>query len=170
MRRRKRMMEDLDQDIRDHIEMETQENIERGMPAEEARYAALRKFGNVTRAKEETREVWSSIWLEQFLQDIRFGARTLGKNPGFTILAVLTVALGIGANTAMFSVMQGVLLAPLRFFQPDRLVTVWESNPRFPRVWVSYLNFLDRQRLTRSFEQMAALTWRGYDLTSLGPR
>jgi predicted permease len=168
MRRRKRMMEDLDQDIRDHIEMETQENIERGMPPDEARYAALRKFGNVTRAKEETREVWSSTWLEQLLQDVRFGARTLGKNPGFTILAVLTVALGIGANTAMFSVMQGVVLAPLRFFEPDRLVTVWESNPRFPRVWVSYLNFLDRQRMARSFEQMAALTWRGYDLTSLG--
>jgi predicted permease len=169
MRRRKRMMEGLDQDIRDHIEMETQENIDRGMPPEEARYAALRKFGNVTRAKEETREVWSSTWLEQLLQDIRFGVRTLGKNPGFTILAVLTVALGIGANTAMFSVMQGVVLAPLRSFEPDRLVTIWESNPRFPRVWVSYPNFLDRQRLARSFEQMAALTWQGYDLTSLGP-
>jgi predicted permease len=169
MKRRKRMMEDLDQDIRNHIEMETQENIDRGMPPEEARYAALRKFGNVTRAREETRAVWSSIWLEQFLQDIRFGARTLGKNPGFTILATLTVALGIGANTAMVSVMQGVVLAPLRFFEPDRLVTVWESNPRFPRVWVSYLNFLDRQRLARSFEQMAALTWRGYDLNNLGP-
>jgi predicted permease len=169
MKRRKRMMEDLDQDIRDHIEMETQENIDRGMPPEEARYAALRKFGNVTRAKEETREVCSSTWLEQLLQDIRFGVRTLGKNPGFTILATLTVALGIGANTAMFSVMQGVVLAPLRFFEPDRLVTIWESNPRFPRVWVSYPNFLDRQRLARSFEQMAALAWRGYDLTSLGP-
>jgi predicted permease len=169
MKRRKRMMEDLDQDIRDHIEIETQENLDRGMPPEEARYAALRKFGNATRAREETWAVWSSVWLEQFLQDIRFGARTLRKNPGFTILATLTVALGIGANTAMFSVMQGVVLAPLRFFEPDRLVTIWESNPRFPRVWVSYLNFLDRQRLARSFEQMAALTWQGYDLTSLGP-
>jgi predicted permease len=168
MRRRKRMMEDLDQDIRDHIEMETQDNIERGMPPEEARYAALRKFGSVTRAKEQTREVWSFTWLEHLLQDVRFGARTLRKNRGFTILAVFTVALGIGANTAMFSVMENVVLAPLRFFQPDRLVAVWESNPRFPRVWISYPNFLDRQRIARSFEQMAAMTWQGYDLTSLG--
>jgi hypothetical protein len=126
------------------------------VPPEEARYAALRKFGNITRAREETREVWSSTWLEQLLQDIRFGVRTLRKNPGFTILAVLTIALGIGANTAMFSVMQGVVLAPLRFFEPDRLVTVWENNPRFPRVWVSYLNFLDRQRMARSFKQINA--------------
>jgi predicted permease len=162
------MMEDLDQDIRDHIEMETQDNIERGMPPEEARYAALRKFGSVTRAKEQTREVWSFTWLEHLLQDVRFGARTLRKNRGFTILAVFTVALGIGANTAMFSVMENVVLAPLRFFQPDRLVAVWESNPRFPRVWISYPNFLDRQRIARSFEQMAAMTWQGYDLTSLG--
>ena len=75
MSRRKRMLEDLDQDIRDHIERETQDNIERGMSPEEARYAALRKFGNVTRVKEETREVWSFGWLEQLVQDIRFGLR-----------------------------------------------------------------------------------------------
>ena len=75
MSRRKRMMEDLDQDIRDFIERETQDNIERGMPPEEARYAALRKFGNVVRVKEETREVWSIIWLEQLWQDLRQGAR-----------------------------------------------------------------------------------------------
>ena len=127
MRRRKRMMEALDQDIRDHIEIETQDNIERGMPPEEARYAALRKFGSVTRVKEQTREVWSFMWLEHLLRDVRFGIRTLRKNRGFTILSVFTVALGIGANTAMFSVMENVVLAPLRFFQPDRLVTVWEK-------------------------------------------
>ena len=91
MRRRKRMMEDLDQDIRDHIEMETQDNIERGMPSEEARYAALRKFGNVTRVKEETRKVWSLTRLEQLFQDVRFGARTLRKNPGFTPLRRFSV-------------------------------------------------------------------------------
>src|SRR6202163_2151681 len=88
MRRRKRMLEELDQDIRDHIECETQDNIERGMSPEEARYAAVRKFGNVTRVKEETREVWSLVWLEQLFEDIRFGLRMLRKSPAFAAVAI----------------------------------------------------------------------------------
>src|SRR5580658_719544 len=168
MRRRKRMLEGLDEDIREHIARETQDNIERGMTPEEARYAAMRKFGSVTRVKEETREVWSFIWLEQLLEDIRFGLRMLRKNPGFTAVAVLTLALGIGANTAMFSVVEGVVLAPLDYFQPDRLVMVWENNPRFSRVWVSYPNFRDWQRSARSFQQMAAGMEQGVDLTAPG--
>src|SRR5260370_42680654 len=83
MRRRKQMIEDLDQDIREHIERETQDNIERGMSPEEARYAAVRKFGNVTRVKEETREVWSFVWLEQPCQDIHYGLRMPPTFPTF---------------------------------------------------------------------------------------
>ena len=77
------MLEDLDQDIRDHIDQETQDNIERGLSPEETRYAALRKFGNAARVKEGTREVWSVVWLEQLLQDLRIGLRMMGRSPGF---------------------------------------------------------------------------------------
>jgi len=102
------------------------------------------------------------------IQDLRFGLRMLRKSPGFTAVAVLTLALGIGANTAMFSVVEGVLMAPLPYFHPDRLVMVWENNPRFPRVWVSYPNFRDWQRSARSFQQMAAGMDKGVDLTGPG--
>ncbi len=106
--------------------------------------------------------------MESLLQDLRFTLRMLRKSPGFTAIAVVTLALGIGANTAIFSVVQGVLLAPLPYKQSDRLVMVWENNPRYPRVWVSYPNFRDWQRTARSFQQMAAFMDGGADLTAPG--
>src|SRR5215471_8952962 len=130
MNRRKRMMEDLDQDIRDHIERETQDNIECGMPPEEARFAALRKFGNVARVKEDTWEVWSFGWLEQLWQDVRYGLRVLAKNPGFTAVAVLTLALGIASTTIVFSVFNAVVFGQLRYGHPERMVLVWAAEPR----------------------------------------
>jgi predicted permease len=129
MSRRKRMLEGLDQDMREHIERETQDNVERGMSPEEARYAAMRKFGNVTRVKEETREVWISVWLEQLWQDIRYGVRTLAKSPGLAAVAILTLALGIGANTAIFSLIDAVMLRSLPVENPSQLVLLkWRAR------------------------------------------
>jgi len=163
------MLEELDRDIRQHIERETQDNIDRGMSPDEAHYAALRKFGNIARVREDTRGIWRFVLLEQLWQDALYAVRMLRKSPGFAVVVVLTLALGIGANTAIFSVVQGVVLAPLRYKQPDRLVMVYESNPRFPRVWISYLNFRDWQRTAHSFEQMSVFNLdKGFDLTSPG--
>ena len=130
MNRRKRMMEDLDRDIRDYIERETQDNIERGMPPQKARYAALRKFGNVARVKEDTWEVWSFGWLEQLWQDIRYGLRILAKDPGFTVVATLTLALGIGANTAIFTLINALLLKSLPVESPNELVLLGHGLDR----------------------------------------
>ena len=108
MTRRKKMLEQLDEDIREHLEQETQDNIDRGMSPEEARYAALRKFGNVARVKEQTHEVWMITWLEQFWQDVRYGVRMLVSSPSLTLAAVLAIALGVGMNVGIFSVLNGL--------------------------------------------------------------
>jgi hypothetical protein len=151
MRRRKKMLEELEGEIREHIERETQDNIERGMAPDEARYAAMRKFGNVTRVKEEVREVWSFVWLEQLVQDLSYGVRVLRKSPAFTFVAVLTLALGIGANTAIFSVVDWLILRPLPVREPEQLtyVVVQHNDGRYDNGF-SYPNLEDIRKETAS--------------------
>jgi predicted permease len=112
----------LDADILDHIERETHENIECGMPPEEARYAALRKFGNLTLAKENARAVWIPVWLDQLRQDLRYALRMLRRYPGFTAIVVLSLGIGIGVNGALFGIIDELLLEPLPVHAPQELV------------------------------------------------
>src|SRR5262249_16488626 len=116
--------QDLDEEIRSHIEIEIQENRARGLSPEEARYAALRKFGNITLAKESTPEPWGPLWLSHLQQDLRYALRTLRRSPAFAAVAILSLALGIGANTAIFSMMDTLLWKALPVKEPSQLVWV----------------------------------------------
>lgn len=167
-RRRERVLEDLDQEIRDHIDRETQDNVERGMAPQEARQAALRKFGNVTRVKEDARELWRFFWLEQLWQDVQFGFRMLRKSPGFTAIAVGTLALAIGANTAIFSVVYAVLLRPLPYLNPGQLTTLFENKLQegVNKTGCSYPDFEQWRAQNHVFSGMAGTS--GHSLTLTG--
>ena len=122
--------EDLAEETRSHIEIETHENIARGMSPEEARRVARLKFGSLVTAREQSREVWGFRWLEELGQDLRFAFRSFRKNPGSTAAAVVTLALGLGVGTAVFSVVNALLFKPLQYKDPDRLVMVWSVNQK----------------------------------------
>ena len=167
--RKEQVDQELDEELRAYQEMAADEKMKDGMSRKDALRAVRLERGNLEVTKEVVRSAgWESV-VETLWQDLRFAARMLRKSPGFTTVAVLTLALGIGANTAMFSVVEGVLLAPLPYSHPDRLVVVWENNLHFKQVvWPSYPNFKDWERSARSFQRMAAVRWRYYDLTSPG--
>jgi predicted permease len=149
---------ELNAELRFHLELETEKNIRRGMSVEEARLAAQRSFGGIERTKEAYRDVTRFRWLEGVWQDLRFGARTLLKNPGVTLVTVITLSLGIGANTAIFSIINGLLLRPLPYKDPERLAMVWASST----------DFIDLRNQNQAFEQVAAFSSQPLNLAGRG--
>jgi predicted permease len=145
----------LDDELRFHIERLAAENRASGMPPEEARYAALRAFGNPALLREQTRATWSWNQLESLWRDLRYSLRTLRRTPGFTTVAVIVMALGIGANVALFTVVRSVLLKPLPFANPDRLLMVYESRTGEIRNSVAGGIFGEWKKYNQSFERMA---------------
>jgi putative ABC transport system permease protein len=165
--RRGRWDEERERELQIYLEIETDENIARGMTPEEARYAARRKLGNPGQIREEIYRMNSLTFIESLWQDVRCGLRMLRKNAGFAVVAVLTLALGIGANTAIFSVIHAVLLNPLPYDDPDRIVVVVESNPSkgFPQFAVSPPNYVDWKKESTAFENMASIARGDFNYT-----
>jgi putative ABC transport system permease protein len=166
--RKSEMERELDEELRHHIEQQTEQNIRLGMNPEEARYAARKAFGGLEQTKERSRDARGVRWLEDLWQDMRYGARMLVKNPGFTLIASLTLALGIGANTAIFSVVNGVLLRPLPYKDPQRLVMVFITKPQSPEFPVMSGEFIDLRSQNQAFEQIAAFRPQPLSLTGDG--
>ncbi|HEX8651043.1 MAG TPA: ABC transporter permease [Pyrinomonadaceae bacterium] len=167
---RGRLDRDLEDEIRSHLEMQAEDNVRRGMTPQEARYAASRQFGGVEQVKEIYRERRGLPHVETTLQDMRYSARMLRKSPGFTVVVVLTLALGIGINTAIFSVVNGILLRPLPYKDPKGIVTLWQRNTQSgaEREPISPANFVDYRDRNRVFEQVSALRPYGLDYTGSG--
>ena len=168
--KRRQLDSDLDEELRFHLAMREEKFQAQGAASGASRSAARRRFGNLILLKEACRDMWTFRSIEIFFQDVRYGARMLRKNPGFTIVAVLTLALGIGANTAIFSVIDAVLLRPLPFPQPEQLVGVYATLPEqgIFHNGTSYMNFQDWRSQNQVFEEMAAYQEDGLTLTGAG--
>src|SRR6266478_799605 len=161
---------ELSDEIQSHLEMHVADNLRAGMPPLEARRRALIQLGGVEAVKESYRERRGVPWLEHFVQDVRYGARMLAKNPGFSLVAVLALALGIGANTALFSVVYGVLLRPLPFANGERLIEIRQEAPQFGagQAGFSVKEILDYRARTHTLDQVEE--YHGMNFILLAPR
>ncbi|HET9743546.1 MAG TPA: ABC transporter permease [Terriglobales bacterium] len=163
--RRDSLDRELDDELASHVELAVEENLRRGLSPEEARRQALVRFGGVQQAKERQREARGMPRLETLLQDLRYALRVLRRSPGFAVVAIITLALGIGANTAVFSIVYGVVFRPLPYPQPQRIVELTESSPRGSGeqdVTYSELQFLEQHN--SPFQFLAGYTVQGYNL------
>jgi predicted permease len=164
------MERELDEELRYHVEQQTEQNIRLGMSPEDAKQSALKSFGGVEQAKERSRDARGVRWLEELWQDLRFGARMLLNKPGFTLIAVITLGLGVGANTVIFSFFNGILLRPLPFQQPERLVLLDEiaTSRGGASLGVSLQNYLDWRAQNRVFSDLGVYQDITFTLTGAG--
>lgn len=167
-RRRKEREQDLERELRSDLELETKEQREAGLSPEESHYAAQRAFGNTTVIKEEVREMWAWNSFEEFLQDMRYGLRMMRKHWVVTLAALLTLALGIGANTAIFSAVDAVLIEPLPYPHASRLMFPSARNRAGSSISFSYPDVLDWREQTQVFDSLAAYQAFGFTLTTGG--
>jgi putative ABC transport system permease protein len=157
----------LDLELRLHLEQQVTDNLSSGMTPEEARRNAMIEFGGLDQIKEECRDASGGLWLDTLLQDIRFGLRTLSKSPGFTITALATIGIGIGANAAIFSFVDNVILKPLPYPDPDGIQYLYEVRPDQSWCNISTLNFLEWQRENKVFAYVAGHMWAPATLTGV---
>ncbi|MGO8732624.1 MAG: ADOP family duplicated permease [Terriglobia bacterium] len=166
---RPQVNQDLDDEIRDHLERRTADYIARGLSPEEARYAARREFGGIDQVKEECRDSWGVGLITELVQDLRYGVRMLAKTPGFTAVAVITLALGIGATTAIFTVVNAVLLRPLPYTHPEELVCVQVILNNYPVSPSAYSNdFAAWRDRSQTLSQVGAYMLSWFNLTGSG--
>lgn len=165
--RRQEQERRLDSELRLHIEQQVSDNLLSGMTQEEARRNAMIEFGGLDQIKEECRDASGGLWLDSLLQDIRFGLRTLFKSPGFTITALATIGVGIGANVAIFSFVDNVILKPLPYPDPDGIQFLYEVKPDHSWCNISTLNFLDWQKENGAFSYVAGNMWAPATLTGV---
>ncbi len=165
---RKRVEQDLHEELQFHVESKIAELLAKGLSPEEARHAALREFGGLELAKEQCRDSRKVNFVHDFVHDMRHGARILRKSPGFAAVTILTLALGIGANTAIFSVVNAVLVRPLPYPNHERIVRIQESHPSYSNSNLTYTTFLDVQRSSKTLQNIAAYRPWVFNLTGEG--